>query len=151
MKINGESTDNFLPGNYLTIARKWNQGDQIELTLDMRGRIIAQDDFRAVMRGPVVLARDSRFGDGFVDEAAVIQQQDGYVTLTPVANKPDNIWLAFTLPVVIGTDLEGEYRKPANVSFCDFASAGNNWLPDSRYKVWIRETLNAMHGKYTGY
>lgn len=151
VKINGESTDNFLPGNYLTIARKWNQGDQIELTLDMRGRIIAQDDFRAVMRGPVVLARDSRFGDGFVDEAAVIQQQDGYVTLTPVANKPDNIWLAFTLPVVIGTDLEGEYRKPANVSFCDFASAGNNWLPDSRYKVWIRETLNAMHGKYTGY
>lgn len=149
--VNGEPADNFLPGSYMKINRKWKKGDRIELSLDMRGRIYTQDDYRAVMRGPVVLARDSRLGDGFVDEAAVIQQQDGFVTLTPVANKPDDIWMTFSLPMVIGTDLEGEYREPVNVLFCDFASAGNSWLPDSRYKVWIRETLNAMHGQYTGY
>ena len=36
-----------------------------------------------------MLARDSRFKDGDVDEASVIVSKDGYVELTPVQSPPD--------------------------------------------------------------
>ena len=42
------------------------------------------------MRGPVVLARDTRFNDGFIYESAVIQARGGnMLTLTPSTKKPD--------------------------------------------------------------
>jgi hypothetical protein len=59
--------------------------------------------------------------------------------------------MSFTAPLVLGTDLEGEYKNPKQVSFCDFASAGNTWGEDSRYLVWIPKTLNVMKTDYKGY
>jgi hypothetical protein len=53
--------------------------------------------------------------------------------------------------LVLGTDLEGEFRKPKQVGFCDFASAGNTWTEDSRYRVWIHQTLNVMGMDYITY
>ena len=53
--------------------------------------------------------------------------------------------------VVLGTDREGKFRDPKQVSFCDFASAGNTWGEDSRYLVWIRTTLNVMKTDYKSY
>ena len=100
------------------------------------------------MRGPVLLARDSRFSDGYVDETAVIQQKNSLVDLVPVEKKPEHIWMSFTAPLVLGTDLEGEYQLPRQVHFCDFASAGNTWTNDSRYRVWIPQTLNVMKTEY---
>ncbi|MGE5393154.1 MAG: hypothetical protein ACM3P1_00345, partial [Candidatus Saccharibacteria bacterium] len=100
---------------------------------------------------PVLLARDSRFKDGFVDETAVIQQKDKVVELQASTEKPDNVWMAFTAPLVLGTDLEGEFRNPHAVHFCDFGSAGNTWSPEVRYRVWIKQTLNVMNAPYKAY
>ena len=103
------------------------------------------------MRGPVVLARDTRFNDGFIYESAVIRDENGKIKLTPSSKKPENVWMSFTAPLVLGTDLEGEFQKPVEVNFCDFASAGNTWGEDSRYRVWIPKTLNVMKTDYKGY
>ena len=119
--------------------------------MDLSGRLITLNGFQAIMRGPVLLARDSRFGDGFVDEAAVIQNKDNHVDLVPTAKKPDHIWMSFTAPLVLGTDLEGEGRNAKQVRFCDFASAGNTWTYESRYRVWIKQTLNVMNAAYKPY
>jgi hypothetical protein len=54
-------------------------------------------------------------------------------------------------PVDQWTDLEGDFRNPKQVNFCDFASAGNTWGEDSRYKVWIPQTLNVMKTDYISY
>ncbi|MCK3685797.1 beta-L-arabinofuranosidase domain-containing protein [Maribellus sp. YY47] len=151
LKVNNEKIDGIVAGTYQRINRTWNKGDKIELTLDLRGRLVKEDDYQAIMRGPVVLARDSRFNDGFVDEAAIIRNENGIINLEPVADKPKDIWMAFTAPLVLGTDLEGELREPQAIRFCDFASAGNTWNEHTRYKVWIRETLNAMKTKYSKY
>jgi hypothetical protein len=151
LKINNEILEDILPGAYKIIQRKWKKGDRIELTLDLRGRLIKQNNYQAIVRGPLVLARDSRFNDGFVDEAAAIQSQNGYVDLSPVENKPEDTWMAFTALLVLGTDLEGEFREPRPVHFCDFGSAGNTWEENTRYKVWIPETLNVMKGEYRSY
>ena len=152
VSVNGEPVADVLPGTFLDIDRQWNPGDRVEIGFDMRGRLLTRDGYQAICRGPVVLARDSRFGDGFVDETSVVQHdKEHYVELKPAADKPAGVWLAFTAPLVLGSDLEGEDRTPREVKFCDFASAGNNWDKAVRYKVWLPRTLNVMRGAYRQY
>jgi DUF1680 family protein len=151
LTINGETVKDVTPGNYKRITRSWNKGDRIELRPDLRGRLVTMSGHQAIIRGPVVLARDARFKDGFVYESAVIREQDGTVDLKPSASKPGEIWMSFTAPLMLGTDLEGEFKNPKQVSFCDFASAGNTWGEDSRYLVWIPKTLNVMKTNYEAY
>jgi DUF1680 family protein len=149
--VNGLPVEGTQAGTYQRITREWKSGDKIILKLDMTGRLILLNGYQAIMRGPVLLARDSRFGDGFVDETAIIQQKDNQVELLSSAEKPEPIWMSFTAPLVLGTDLEGDGRNPKAILFCDFASAGNTWSPDSRYRVWIRQTLNVMNAPYKAY
>ena len=151
LTINGQGVTDVAPGSYEKITRIWNKGDRIELKLDLRARLVAMAGHQAIIRGPVVLARDARFKDGFIYESAVVREQDGYIDLKPSASKPAEVWMSFTAPLVLGTDLEGEFKNPKQVSFCDFASAGNTWGEDSRYLVWIPTTLNVMKGDYKGY
>ncbi len=151
ISVNGTLISDIEPGTYKKIIRTWNTGDKIIMQLDMRGRLIALNGCQAIFRGPVVLARDTRFNDGFVYESAVIKNQDSKVDLKPSESKPANIWMSFTAPLVLGTDLEGEFKNQKQINFCDFASAGNTWGEDSRYIVWIPKTLNVMNMDYKGY
>lgn len=151
VKVNGEAIENIKPGTYLPILRTWKANDQVSLELDMRGKLHQSKTFEAITRGPIVLARDSRFDDGFVDETAVIQNENGIVKLTQIHEIPDHIWMAFTAPCKLGTDLEGHGAEPKAIMFCDFASAGNTWEPSTRYRVWLPKTLNVMDRKYEGY
>ncbi len=137
-------------GEYAKISRKWKAGDRVELSLDMTAHVVEQSGCQAIVRGPLVLARDSRFDDGFVDEGVVIQTaSDGTVELTP-ADNGGFAWMAFTAPMVVGTDLEN-YGRPRPVHLCDFASAGNTWDKSVRYRVWLPKTLNVMRGEYRAY
>ncbi|MFA5329414.1 MAG: beta-L-arabinofuranosidase domain-containing protein [Prolixibacteraceae bacterium] len=149
--VNGTSMEGVRSASYFRIERAWKAGDKVELNLDMNGRLITLNGYQAILRGPVLLARDSRFDDDFVDETAVIQAKDDAVELLPSKKKPENIWMAYTAPLVLGTDLEGEFRNPRPVYFCDFASAGNTWSYEARYRVWIKQTLNVMNTVYKPY
>jgi len=150
-KVGSDNLADIKPGTYCEISRTWKKGDFIDLELDMRGRVIELHNYQAIQMGPLVLTRDSRFDDGYVDEAAVIQQKAGFVELIPLTEKPDHVWLAFTAPLITGTDLEGEGKNPKAIRFCDFASAGNTWDHNIRYRVWIPKTLNVMNRRYEGY
>ena len=151
LSVNGVAVEGIKVGSYQKISRVWNSGDKVVLQLDMSGRLITLNGYQAIMRGPVLLARDSRFNDGFVDETAIVQNKTNAVELQPAKDKPANIWMSFTAPLVLGTDLEGEFRTPRQVHFCDFGSAGNTWSADSRYRVWIHQTLNVMNSEYKSY
>jgi DUF1680 family protein len=150
VKLNGQEVKGAVAGSYMKIERVWNKYDKVTLSFDMTGRIVNLNNNQAIMRGPLVLARDSRFHDGFVYESAVVRENNGQVDLKP-ATAPAGVWMSFTAPLVLGTDLEGEFKNPRQVSFCDFASAGNTWGEDSRYKVWIPKTLNVMKADYKAY
>ena len=149
VSVNGEPQSGVLQGAYYTINRKWEKGDQVCIRLDLRARLVEQNQAQAIVRGPIVLARDSRFNDGFIDETSQIVSKEGYVELTQV-EAPTFAWMAFTAPMILGTDLEGN-RTPKQVHLCDFASAGNTWDKTQRYRVWLPKTLNVMHTPYKPY
>ena len=149
--VNGKVVPDILAGSYKKITRTWDKGDKVEISMELAGRLITLNGYQAIMRGPVVLARDARFADGFIYESAVIKENNGLVELTPSVRKPEHIWMSFTAPLVLGTDLEGDFRIPRQINFCDFASAGNTWGEDSRYRVWIPKTLNVMQMEYKSY
>jgi DUF1680 family protein len=151
LTVNGTEVTGSAAGKYLKITRVWNKEDKVIIKLNLNGRLVKLNGYQAIIRGPVVLARDTRFDDGFIYESAVVKENNGRVDLLPSATCPKNVWMDFTAPLVLGTDLEGDFRNPKQVNFCDFASAGNTWGEDSRYRVWIPQTLNVMQTDYKAY
>ena len=149
--VNNEALSEIESGKYLKISRNWINGDKVTIDLDMRGKLHENHGHEAITRGPIVLARYSAFRDGYVDETAVIQNEEGIIELSPIKDKPANIWMAYTAPCKMGTDLEGEGAIPQPIHFCDFASAGNTWDPTTRYRVWLPKTLNVMDMDYEHY
>lgn len=135
VKVNGEEVKDVKPGTYCTIDRQWKAGDQITLHLDMTAHLLQLNRFVAIKRGPVVLCRDTRFNDGFVDECVTVPNKGGVVALTP--EKPqDGMWMAFSCKMVRGTynDAAVDTRQ---IHLCDFASAGSQWNEMERYRVWL--------------
>jgi DUF1680 family protein len=151
LSVNGDEVPNVIPGTYHRVTRVWKKGDKVSLIFEMKGVVVYQNGFQAVMRGPIVLARDTRFGDGDVDEASVINSRKNIADIKVSDKKPKDVWMAFTVPMVTGTNLEGPDRDPKPVHLCDFASAGNTWGEDSRYRVWLKKTLNPMNMNYANY
>lgn len=140
--INGvEETVSIIPGNYLTVSRQWRKGDKITLKLDLTGRMINLNNCLALLRGPVVLARDSRFQDGFVDETIAVEHDvNNLVQLEPLLEKPDFAWMAFSISALTGIySQDKEYFRKVKV--CDFGSAGNTWDEKQRYRVWLTKTI----------
>ncbi len=149
--INGKETADISPGSYKKITRRWQSGDVIEIRFDLRGRLVRLNHQVAILRGPIALARDSRFGDGHVDEAIKIPNKNGYVELIPVDKKPQTMWMGFTVQAKLGTGISATANPPHPVHLCDFGSAGNEWKKTTRYRVWLPVPLNVMEGKYESY
>ena len=143
IKVNGTLVNNVTAGTFKEIKRVWKSGDRIEAEFDFRGRVLAENHHIALMRGPIVYARDIRFDDGFIDQAGNFAgDQNGYIELKAVSKKPDGIWMAVTADMVLGTTLDGEAAKARPVCFCDFASAGSTWDLSSYYRVWLRQVMD---------
>jgi uncharacterized protein len=140
--VNDVPVENLKPGTFAEVRRDWKSGDQLTLMLDMRGRVVRlgeQPQFAALLRGPLVLARDSRTGTLAIDEVQTpVADKDGYVVLEPTT-APVGVWQAFTTNMVIGTYREGAHGKPVPVTFCDYASAGNAWDGQNRLRVWLEQ------------
>jgi hypothetical protein len=147
--VNGAPVADAQPGAYARVERTWRAGDEVRLELDLRARVVrapaAGDRHVAVVRGPVVLARDSRLAGGAapgsgqaVDEVASLRADaDGHVTLEPAPSKPDPVWMAFRTPFEHGLhDAQGE------LFFTDYASSGNAWSESNRFRVWLPQILD---------
>lgn len=144
LSINGVESGKVLPGSIVPVKRIWKTGDQISLNLDMRGRIVETGTklrSLAIMRGPVVLARDSRFeGAGIEAVLKPLAGKDGYVELTRQPAKPEEYFMSFNARFIP----ESYTEKPGgttSVTLCDYASAGNGPVK-SFYKVWTPQLFN---------
>lgn len=109
-------------GSYLSIDRTWNPGDTIRIEFDLSVRIIPAADGServAIMRGPVVLAQDSRLGK--VDVPLLINEQN---TVALKAVKPSAHMLE-------------TYQLNDGTFLCDYSSAGNEFCDDNKLCVWM--------------
>jgi DUF1680 family protein len=140
--VNGAAVADVRAGEYARIERTWRAGDEVRVELDLQARAVrapsAGDGYVAVVRGPVVLARDSRLGSGDVDEVASLRADaGGRMDLQPVAAWPESAWIAFSAPFERGLhDATGE------LVFTDYSSAGNAWDGGSRFRVWMPQMLD---------
>ena len=142
VEINDEKADVTTPaGGYCELRRTWCNGDRIVLTLPMPVRMHVLHDHVAFTRGPVCLARDSRFGDGALDEEvrdwAVTEEDLAGFRVTRAADSA--MFMAVTGFLPMGSHYEDKDQEchPRAVQFTDYASAGNEWSPANRYRVWL--------------
>ena len=129
LTVNGEPVQPVEAGRYARIERAWKAGDRVTLRLDLQARAVASPDgshsHTAIVRGPIVLARDRRLGEGDVDGVvSVVATDAGYVEMEPVEA---DAWMAFRAPL----------NTNGHLTLCDYASAGNTWDERSRFRVWL--------------
>jgi uncharacterized protein len=145
LSINGIQVGDVQPGQYTGVKRSWKTGDKISLDLDMSGRTVETGTSPrsiALMRGPIVLARDSRF-DGVAIEATLkpVADRNGNIELIEVPPKTtDDVWLLFKANFIPESYTENP-KGPISVMLCDYASAGND-SENSFFKVWMPQIFN---------
>ena len=140
VKLNGKKLDGVAAGSYFTIDRDWKLGDIVEIKFDMPVVAHTLGHHVAFTRGPVLLARDSRFADGDLTEPFRRGIKDGQTmpTFAAVRTPSDDLWMAFSATLPIGSHTENpEARNPTTVFFCDYASAGNTWTRTNFYRTWF--------------
>ena len=140
VKLNGVRQDGVEPGTYFTLSHEWRLGDIVEIEFDMPVVAHVQHHHAAFTRGPVLLARDSRFADGDQTEPFRRGIRDGQLMegFSTVRSPSDDIWMAFSATLPIGSHHENpEAGLPTTVFFCDYASAGNTWTRDNNYRTWF--------------
>lgn len=121
------------PCTYAEVNRKWEQGDRVSLSLDMRCRVIdaprgsnrAGDNFQAVVYGPVVLARDENLESNYNDPV-LLQAENGFIKAHREEPQSGNINLQFSIPVE-----EGKY-----ITMVDYASV-DNWNNGKHVCTWL--------------
>lgn len=121
-----------VPGTYAEINRKWSKGDRIELSLDMRCKVIEAphgsnrkgDNFKALVRGPVVLARDENIDENYNQPVTIISKY-GFVDVKQEIPTIKSARMQFRVPT-----------KKGFIQMVDYASADSwagkkicTWLP----------------------
>ena len=128
------------PGNVFVTSAKMMLRDVVEIAFDMPVVAHKLDHAVAFTRGPVLLARDSRFADGDLTEPFRRGLKDGQEmpSFAAVRSPTDDMWMAFSATLPVGSHHENpEGALPTTVFFCDYASAGNEWRRDNFYRTWF--------------
>lgn len=145
LQVNNENIAVDNAGVFIDIDRDWKDGDTLVLSLDMRGRINrsgVNNEYFAITRGPLVLARDMRLGSPDTDEPlTAVVTSDGYVDLQPAGNDTHHYWIQVKASFITESHAEGG-PKTIPVVLCDYASAGNTFDPASRFRVWIPQLID---------
>ncbi len=147
--LNGEEIS--VTRGYTTLSRRWQAGDVIILTPDMRTRLIRpetwdrdvirniktvievrhqrkDDDYFALARGPLVFCREARIPSNSFDPVTPVADENGYVEATLLS--PNAV--PFPSVAVLQIPLVGD----RTMTVADFSSVGKTWDTESEYEVW---------------
>jgi len=160
VEVNGEEVPDAEPGTYLSLKRRWRNGDTINLGLDMSPRYwageLARAGCAAIYRGPILLAFDPKHNP--MDTDSIPPLDADQLDSVPVTAS------ARFQPIVIRKLRAADGR---DVVLCDFATAGAHgtdyvaWLPvvnAALAPVWLkrprvgeRVAAGAILFEWTGY
>lgn len=150
LQVNDLDSDTAVrPGTYARVSRHWTSGDTVMLRLDFRTRVIDAPSGvsdKALVRGPIVLAFDSRLTPyipyGFTPPLCRYQYPTDAQSLDVklAANRPfAEIWMTFDVPFVDEAGREHIHQ------LCDFSSAGNTWTKGNVLRVWMPQPFDWRH------
>lgn len=145
LKVNGLPFKAIVSGEYVSIQRQWEMDDVIDLTLDMRTRVVKMGknpECLAIIRGPVVLARDARLTGPELE--SIIKpdvNKEGYLNVEQVMQKDTDIWMEFKASF-IPESYSAVFGQPIIVHLCDYSSAGNTNKGHPFFKVWLPQLLD---------
>lgn len=155
--INGKAIT--VTKGYVSVYRKWEKGDTIELTFDMRARAIypiaygsqilmnkvvwgancmcptfdrehpSTKNHIAIQRGPLMLAQENRLGYSVDDAVSVKVNEDGYVDIIIPDTK--------TAPYACELEAQIPTTDGGCFTVTDYASAGKLWTEESKMAVWF--------------
>lgn len=144
---------------YITIHRCWQDGDTVELLLDMGTEIIRPvpyghqvlmnqvvwganymiptydeedpkaKDHIALRRGPIMLAQENRLGYSVDEPIAYPKEMDGWAEVHVPEQK--------IAPYKNLLELEVVLRDGKKMHVTDYASAGKLWTEESKMAVWM--------------
>ncbi len=156
LSVNGDSFD--VADGYISITREFNDGDTLELELDMRTQAILPIPYGeqllmnevvwganyivptfdredpiahrhiALRRGPVMLAQENRLGYSVDDPVEIEVNPDGYV---------DTELAEGLAPYKAVVEVKVPLSDGTMMSVTDYASAGKLWTEESKMAVWM--------------
>ncbi len=128
LSVNGEPVTHVTAGTYCSIDRRWEEGDRVEMRLDMSEHFwVGEEQCRgsvSMYRGPILMTYDRRFNDVDPDdlpELDALTLEGRHVT-----------WDGRIEPILL---LEYRDGKGKELRLCDFGSAGEGGTP---YKSWLK-------------
>ncbi len=140
VSVNGTKLKSITNTGFVKINRKWKSDDKIKIVLDMRGRLLTTGDklkYNAIMRGPILLARDERLGEPNL--SAIIKpfvNEQGFIDLVPVTSNNKDIWMQFKAKFM--PEAYTEYASPPMfINLCDYSSAGYSTESFPFFKTWL--------------
>ena len=133
-----ESVAGAKAGSYVAIDREWKCGDQVDIHFDFTPRGHRLNGCAAFTVGPLLLARDARFGRGDISEVLSRWANVDKPQIFRTRTQSDCFYATFAGLFMTGVHTKnmGE-RYPTVIDFCDYASAGNTWGDDSSFRVWL--------------
>ena len=145
LRVNGATVSGVVAGGFKSLNRVWKKEDVIEVSFDMKARLQTvgtNPSFVAVMRGPILFARDTRLdGPELTAVLKPIQAKDGQFILRDTSANRKDVWMEVKGLFSPESYPEGR-EKPIEVSLCDYASAGNGGSP-SYFVVWMPQLVDA--------
>jgi len=143
LKVNDLDYETYGGLEYQKIVREWKKGDKIYIRFDMKAKIHQIENSFAITKGPIVLARDSRFEDGYIFEPAMLPENiNGTIDIKQNINIPESMYLSYSVDLPMGISTDVFHVQPRTIHLCDFGSAGNTYDEKSLFKVWFKQPLN---------
>jgi len=127
LELNGKAVKNVKPGTYHNMDRTWQNGDVLELSLDMSPHFWEGERECAgktsLYCGPILLVWDQRFNSGRLDEIPAIDGKNIQLNAVTVNDYPQPICV-YRVEIEDGND----------IILCDFATAG---MTGTLYRSWL--------------
>ncbi len=129
-KIDGTAVYANLINGIISVERVWENGTVIEMEFETRPHAVlpfgeyGKGRYAVIESGPIVLARDARFGADISLPTHVQIDSNGYVT-----NIKKSSTQAFSNQLC--------YELDGGVLLVDYASAGKTWNEESKMTAWI--------------
>ncbi len=156
LSVNGQSIP--VQVGYTVISRTWSAGDTMELTLDMRTRVLRPTPYGhqvlmnkvvwghnyvvpaydeedplahrhvALVRGPIVLAQENRLGYSVDEPVEISMEKDIVNAVFPTEE---------IAPYPHILEMEIPLTNGTHMHVTDYASAGKLWTKESKMAAWM--------------